>query len=183
MICGANFHHPKYFQGGNATEKIMVSQMPQASHVFSSLEKKSSLNVRFSRWESKWKYSGCLSVAQDGTCLSHACHALHTQSEELPVQRHRALHRCASSSAKWVTCPHRAMAGALIAQINGCGLSQGGSLTNRAGKGLWLSLWKVAAGWHPLALQTGHHALGWHEALGTWNGHVLQECYNSRKII
>lgn len=117
MICGANFHHPKYFQGGNATEKIIVTHMLHASHVFPSLEKKSSLNVRFSRWESKWKYPGCLTVAQDGIC-----HTLHMQSEELPVQRHRALHNSATSSTKQVTCPHRAISGAVTAQLNGCWL-------------------------------------------------------------
>lgn len=83
MIYGTNFHHPKYFQGGNATEKIRVSQMLQPSHAFPSLEKKSSLNVRFARWESKWKYSGCPIVAEDGPVWAMHCHALHRQSEEL----------------------------------------------------------------------------------------------------
>lgn len=39
IICGANLHHPEYLQGRNATEKIMVSQILQASHIFPSLKK------------------------------------------------------------------------------------------------------------------------------------------------
>lgn len=39
MIYRANLHHSEYLQGKNATEKIMLSHILQASHVFPSLKK------------------------------------------------------------------------------------------------------------------------------------------------
>lgn len=39
MICGANFHHPECVQGRNNTEKVTLSWIAQASHVFIALKK------------------------------------------------------------------------------------------------------------------------------------------------